>query len=364
MINNTNLFASGIPGSLDVTLRKNGKLEGKISSHVSKKINLSYEDCELFMKLSIQFLESNFNTLFYSIAEEKYVFEIREQHRKYLMHISSYFMEFCRISHGNSEQKIDYYKLIYGMINVKFMLANLDYLHELISSKHYPNILKLLPFFKELLFLVYQFSNSDDDQRRSVSKNIQNQLLHSKNVLLLTRRVIMIAKPLMKYFLQTCIECNDILFKLTKKYSESHGYWHVSSLSCAAIYEKDNDAESHEILNMGGQESNFNFDSLVKHYSARDIVDFYCQSLINCHFETTETNNMVARYFYFIIKSESFYKSLMRPSIIVQLQKVIAAPNSWMNQNKDLVIASNKIIRKFSSLIMSDPSNLVLSFFN
>lgn len=357
------MFASGIPGSLDMTLRKNGKLERKISGQVMKKVSHSFEDRELFMKLSIQFLESHFNTLFYSIAEGRAVFEMREQHRKYLMQIASYFMEFCRLSHCKSEQKTDYYKLIYGMINTKFMLGNIDYLHELISNKHYPNILKLLPFFKELLSLVYRFSNSDDDQRRSVSKNIQNQLLHSKNVLLLIRRVIMISKPLMKYFLHICIECNDILFKLTKKYSETHGYWHVSSLSCAAIYQRDNDAENYESLNMG-QESNFNFESLLKHYSARDVVEFYFQSLINCQFESAETNNMVARYLYFIIKSEEFHKCLMRPSIVVQLQKVIAAPNSWMDQNKDLVIASNKIIRKFSQLIMSDPSNLVLSFFN
>ena len=357
------MFASGIPGSLDMIMRKNGKLEGKISSHVLKKVNLSFENRELFMKLSIQFLESHFNALFRTIAEETSVFEMRERHRKYLMQIASYFMEFCRISHSNSEKNNDYYRHIYGMINAKFMLANIDYLHELISSKHYPSILCLLPFFKELLFLVYRFSNSEDDQRRSVSKNIQNQLLHSKNVLLLIRRVIMIAKPLMKYFLQICIECNDILYKLTKKYSDSHGYWHVSSLSCAAIYQKDNDAEISEIMNMG-QESNFNFDSLLKNYSSRDVVDFYCQSLINCHFESTEINNMVAHYFYFIVKSENHFKSLMRPSIIVQLQKVIAAPNTWMNQNKDLVIVANKIIRKFSMLIMSDPSNLVLSFFN
>lgn len=357
------MFASGIPGSLDVTLRKNVKLERKISGHVSKKFNLSSEDRELFMKLSSQFLESNFNTLFLTIAEERLVFEMREQHRKYLMYIASYFLEFCRISHRNTEQKIDCYKFIYGMINVKFILSNIDFLHELISSKHYPNILKMLPFFKELLLLVYQFSNSDDDQRRSVSKNIQNQLLHSKNVLLLIKRVIMIVKPLMKHFLQICMECNDILFKLTKKYSESHGYWHVSSLSCAATLQRDTEGEINENFNMG-QESNFNFESLIKHYSSRDVVDFYCLNLINCHFESIDINNMLARYFYFIIKSESFYKSLMRPSIIVQLQKVIASPNSWMNQNKDLVIAANKIIRKFSLLINSDPSNLVLSFFN
>ena len=60
VINNTKMFASGIPGSLDMTLRKNGKLERKISGQVMKKVSHSFEDRELFMKLSIQFLESHF----------------------------------------------------------------------------------------------------------------------------------------------------------------------------------------------------------------------------------------------------------------------------------------------------------------
>ena len=56
------------------------------------------------------------------------------------------------------------------MINTKFMLGNIDYLHELISNKHYPNILKLLPFFKRIAVASLSIFNSDDDQRRSVSK--------------------------------------------------------------------------------------------------------------------------------------------------------------------------------------------------
>lgn len=356
------MFVAGIPGSLDMKMRKNGKLEGKISSHVYKRINLSNEQRKLFLTLSIQFLESHFNSLFHSITEERTVFDITEKHRKYLMQIVSYFMEFCRISSADTK-KTDYYKLLYGMLNSKFLLANIDYLHELISSKNYPNILKLMPFFKELLLLVLQFSNSEDELRRSVSKNIQNQLLHSKNVLLLVRRVIIIAKPLTKYFLHLCIECNDVLFKLTKKYSQYHSYWHVSSLSCAAIYQKDNELDLQEFFNMG-QESNFNFETLIKYYSSRDVVGFYCQCLLNCQYEPSEINNMVARYLYFLVKSDSFYKSLMRPSIVVQLQNVIAAPDSWKNNNNDLIISSKKIIRKFSLLIKSDPSNLVLSFFS
>lgn len=332
-------------------------------TQTSKKQNLSSEDRDMFSKLSMSFLESNFNTLFVSISEKRTAFEIMPQHHKYLIQIATYFMEFCRISAPNSEKKKDIYKLIYGMINVKYILNNIDYLHELISSKNYPAILKLLPYFKELLLLVQGFANSGDEVLRNVSKNIQKQLLHSKNVLLLVKRVIIVSKPVMKYFLHLCLECNDILLKLTKKYSESHEYWHVSSLSCAEIFSRENDVESSVEFNIG-HESNFNFESLVKHYSSREVVDFYCHSLSNCNFESKDLNDITARYLYYVAKSEYFHKSLMRPSIIVQLQKVVAGPTTWMQHNRDLVIVANKIVRKFSALIMSDPSHLVLSFFN
>lgn len=346
-----------------MALRRNGKLEGKMTTQTRKRLNLSSEDRVLLFKLSVNFLESHFNTLFALVSEKRTCFELMNQHKKYLIQIASYFMEFCRHSMSDSVEKHDYYKMIYGMINVRFILDDIDYLHELISFKNYPVILRLLPYFKEMLLLVHSFANSDNEQRRAVSKNIQKQLLHSKNVLLLIRRVIMISKPVIKYFLHICIECNDILFKLTKKYSETHEYWHVSSLSCAEIYSRENDSEGSDDFNIG-QESNFNFESLVKHYSSRETVEFYCQALTNCSYEHKDFNNMIARYLYFVIKSEYFYKSLMRPSVIVLLQKVINGNNSWMQHNKDLVVAANKIVRKFSSLLMDDPSYLVISFFN
>lgn len=348
---------------MDVILRRNGKLESKMTTQTRKKLNLSPDDRILLFNLSVNFLESYFNTLFALVSEKRTCFEMTQQHKKFLIQISSYFMEFCRFSVSDFVEKHDYYKLIYGMINVKSILDNIDFLHELISSKNYPVILRLLPYLKELLLLVLTFASSENDQRRSVSRNIQKQLLHSKNVLLLIRRAIMIAKPVIKYFIHICIECNDILFKLTKKYSETNEYWHVSSLSCAEIFSRENDLESSDDFNTG-QESNFNLESLVKHYASRETVEFYCQALANCNYESKEFNNMIARYFYFVIKSENFYKSLMRPSVIVLLQKVINGDNSWMQHNRDLVVVANKIVRKFSSLIMSDPSYLVISFFN
>lgn len=323
----------------------------------------SAEERELFLKLSVEFLESHLNAVYSAITEGKTAFEFSNQHRKYLILISKYFMEFCHRAYSISNGKLDYYKLIYGMLNVKYILNDIDYLHDLISSKNYPVILKLLPYFKELLTLVQMFSNSDNDQRQSVSKNLQKQLLHSKNVLLLVRRVIMVAKPVMKHFIHICIECNDILFKLTKKYSLSHEYWHVSSLTCSEIFSRENDSENYDNFNTG-QESNFNFESLIKHYSSREVIDFYGFALMNCQFEARDFNSMIARFLHFVVKSEHFFKSLMRPSIIVKLQIVATAPESWIKQNQDLVITSNKIVRKFSSLIISDPTNLVLSFFN
>lgn len=333
-----------------------------MSTQTSKKQNLSGEDRDLFLKLSISFLESNFNSLFVAVSEKRTAFGLTPQHHKYLIQIATYFMEFCRISAPVSEKKNEIYKLIYGMINVKYILDNIDYLHELISSKNYPAILKLLPYFKEVLLLVQGFANSGDETLRNVSKNIQKQLLHSKNVLLLSKRIITVSKPVIKYFLHICIECNDILLKLTKKYSESHEYWHVSSLSCAEIFSRENDTEGSVEFNYG-HETNFNLESLLKHYSSREIVDFYSQALGNCNFESKELNDMNARYLYYVIKSKS-YMSLMRPSIIVNLQKVVAGPTTWMQHNRDLVVVANKIVRQFSKLISSDPSQLVLSFFN
>ena len=328
-----------------------------------KQTNHSKEDRELFLTLSIDFLESHFNTLFKKVSDSRTIVELKNQHKKYLIQISAYFMEFCRVAFTYSNGSLDYYKLIYGMINVKYILNNIDYIHEIISSKNYPVILKLIPYFKELLSIVHQFANSNNEQRQSVSRNIQKQLLHCKNVLLLIKRVITISKPAMKYFLRITIECNDVLFNLTKKYSTSHGYWHVSSLSCAEIFSRENDSESCEALNMG-QESNFTFESLIQHYSSREVVDFYCHALDNCQFESKEFNSMIARFLYFVLKSEKFFKALMRPSIIVSLQKVIAASSCWIQRNQDLVIAAKKVVRKFSSLLISDPSYLVLSFFN
>jgi hypothetical protein len=362
VINDTKMFASGIPGSLDVTLRKNTKMEQKMSINTSSKQHISPPDRDMYLKLTQSFLESHFNTLFASICEMKTLFSFEPRHKKSIIQIASYFMEFCRLSMENNSEN-DLYYHIYGMINLKFILDNIDFLHELVSEKNYPALLKLLPFFKESLQLVEFFERSKNEQRNSVSKNILKQILHSKNVILLIKRIMIISKPLMKYFVELCIDSNDVLFKLVKDYSASHKYWYVSSLSCAEIYSRENDTESGDVLNLG-HESNFNFDSLLKHYSSRDVVDFYCHCLNNCDFESKGFNSKLARYYFHIIKSEYFFQVLMRPSIISQLQKIVTASPSWMQNNKDLVIVSNKIIRRFCSLILADPTNLVMSFFN
>ena len=361
VIGNSNMFTSGITGSLNVSLRKSVKLEEKMTIFSTKKRILSKIDREFYKKLSISFLESHFNNLFASLGRPNISisFEISYQHRKPLMQIASYFMEFCRYSLLYGLENSDYYKSIYGMINIRFILENIDYLHELISSKHYPSILKLLPFFREILFLIQIFNNSSDSMQKNVSKNLQKRILYNKNVILLIKRVINVSKPLMNYFLPICIESNDILLKLIKKYSESHPYWYVSSLSCTEYFSRENDSEGYG----SGIESNFNFEALIKFYSSREVVEFYCHALNNCQFESKEFNCMIARYLYFVIKSE-YFKSLMRPSIITQLQKIVALHSSWAQQNQDLVLAANKIIRKFSSLIIADPAFLVLAFFN
>lgn len=357
------MFASGIPGSLDVSIRKNRKLEMKMSEFSDKKKSLSSEYRSMYCKLSIEYLESHFNELFKFVCTSDIVFRSKDLLFRHILKIATYFMEFCRYFLSSSE-KNDYYKSIYGMINKKFLLEGIEYLHELVFAKHYQNMLKMLPFYKEMLMLLEIFSNSSSSDRKTVSKNLQKEIFHNKNSILLIKRVVSVSKPLMKYFSSIIIESNHILFKLIESYSKIHPYWYVNASSFMEHLLKEEAADEDGDGHCYGSDSNFSYETLIKLYSTRDIVDFYCFALGDCLHETISTNKKLARYFYRVLNSENSYKSVMRPSLIVQLQKAVASPAGWSLQNSDLFVVSKKIVRKFSNHVKNDPTFLIMSFFN
>jgi hypothetical protein len=239
----------------------------------------------------------------------------------------------------------------------------IEHLHVTIIEKHYPLILRLLRFYRELLMLIDAFSRSSIKDQRKASEDLQKELFHSKTMLMVTKRVITNSKPVLKYFTHICLDCNNILFKLIEAYGEEHPYWNVSSSAQVfahfANHDDDNDA-----VRVLGAESNFSYSALIKHYSAREIVDFYSALLANCQFEITETNNKVAQYMYRVVKHPDYLHGLMRPSIIVQLQRVLSASSTWSSQNTDLITACKKVVRNYCNLIKKDHMYLIESFFH
>lgn len=369
VINNSSMFASGLPGSLDATIRRNRKLEEKISViQTPKKVFLA-EERRLYLKLSLDYLESHFNNLFATARKrwEKSSYLPPRDVANY-MEIAAYFIEFCRVYSSNSPSSSsadegDKFSLIYGIVDKNLLFNMIEHLHVTIIEKHYPLMLRLLRFYRELLMLIDVFSKSSDPERKSASDYLQKELFHSKTTLMVTKRVITNSKPVLKYFAHICLDCNDILFKLVEAYGQQHPYWNVTSSS--HVFEQlsalDDEDDTIRVL---GAESNFSYSALVKYYSARDIVDFYAGLLANCQFESIKTNNKVAHYLYRMVKHPDYFHAVMRPSMIVQLQRVLSSSSTWMSANADLVTAGKKMVRKYSNLAKCDPMYLIQSFFN
>ena len=365
VINNAAMFAAGIPGSLDATVRRSKKLEEKISAIVQpQKKSYLTEERKLYFKLSKDYLDSHFNNLFVTAAN-------RFANTSFLpprdvanyMEIAAYFMEFCRVHAKNSSDGSDMFSLIYGIVNKSLLFSMIEHLHISIIEKRYPLILRLLRFYRELLMLIDAFSKSESQERKSASDYLQKELFHSKTMLMVTKRVITSSKPVLKYFTHICLDCNNILFKLMEEYGKEHPYWSVSSSSqvFAHFANKDDDDEVIRVL---GAEHNFSYSAFVKHYSARDIVDFYATLLANCQFESVDTNNKVAQFLYRVVKHPDYLHALMRPSIVVQLQRVLSASSTWTSHNSALITASKKIVRSYCNLIKKDPMYLIESFYH
>ncbi len=364
VINNSVMFSSGMPGSLDATMRRNRKLEEKISAVQPMKKSYSSEDRRLYFKLSKDYLESHFNNLFCTARSrfEKTSFLPPNDVANY-MEIAAYFMEFCRVYSRNGAYENDLFSLIYGIIDKKLLFSMIEHLHVTIVEKHYPLMLRLLRFYRELLMLIDAFSKSTIQERKSASDYLQKELFHSKTMLMVVKRVISCSKPVLKYFAHICLDCNNILFKLVDAYGVQHPYWFVSS-SPQLFSQISNNDENCEAVQVLGAESNFSYARLIKHYSSRDIVDFYAALLANCQFETIDTNSKVAQFLYRVLKDPECMHALMRPSIIVQLQRVLSASLTWTLSNSDLITVSKKVVRNYCNLIKKDPMYLIESFFH
>lgn len=196
-----------------------------------------------------------------------------------------------------------------------------------------------------------------------MSENLQKELFHKKNTLLLIKRVICISKPLTNFFMQACIDCNHILFRLVEEYARSHEYWFVSAGTFLETLMRENPDDDDSFRNYSS-DTNFSYAELVKQYSSRDVVDFYALALSNCFFVSSDMNRKVARYFYRVLKTGGCSKTLMRASMIVQLQKVLTAPENWHQRNADLLTVGRLMVRQFSAMVRESPLFIIQSFFN
>lgn len=364
VITKSSLFASGMPGSLDVIQRRNRKLEDKMFMiNTGPKRNFSPDEKSMLNRLTRDYLDSHFNNLFGFVANSEVVYSQKQRYLPSLMEIAAYFSEYCRLQAATGPQSEDLYPLIYGSIDSKFVIECIEMLHCIVSTKNYPMMLRLLKYYRESLLFLESFSKSSLTERSETSANLQRELFRCKTFLLMTKRTIAVAKPVSKYFLHICAECNHILFKLVERYAADHQYWYVSSAPHIIETLARADPDCEEMMSYGS-EANYSWTNFMRNYSSRDIVDFYALLLSNCQFEKAATNRQVARFFYRMIKNEDCSQFLMRPSLVVMLQKVLAGPGLWMQQNVDLVTTSRLIVRNFSNRILADPFALIRSFFN
>jgi len=209
--------------------------------------------------------------------------------------------------------------------------------------------------------MIMCFAQSSDEARNSVAKNIQRELLHSRAVILLMKRIISATRTIWPLIMDICIEANHVFLQFIENYSKYHKYWYVAAESFHGFVEPAEESVKEKI----DHETNFSIESYLKHYSSLDLVDFYTYALSDCQHKNTAFNHKVARFIYKICKSSPDISiSIMKPSVLLQCTKALGAQKAWKEKNLELVTACNTIVRSYSKSAKNDPLFVLSSFFN
>lgn len=209
--------------------------------------------------------------------------------------------------------------------------------------------------------MLLYFSQSADEIRNSVAKNIQAELLHSRTVILMMKRIISSTRTIWPLMVDVCVDANHAFLQFIENYSKTHEYWYVAAEGFHGFSDSIEELEKSKV----DHETNFSLESYLKHYSSTDLVEFYTYALSDCQHKSVTFNHKVARYLYKICKaSAGIYNSILKPSVLLQCTKALGGNNAWRGKNSELVTVCNSIVRRYSTFAKNDPLFVLSSFFN
>ncbi|OUM67869.1 hypothetical protein PIROE2DRAFT_4545, partial [Piromyces sp. E2] len=239
------------------------------------------------------FIENCFNTFYISIKKDFDMQRTKVRERDYIRFIwfCSFILKYreyaCEKASDEEKGKLSF-DSINSMLNVKGLLFI---------------VYRLKLYQDEKLITLNSMNNSDDEEYKEASKNLQHNLYYEEetlNIIINLCRNYKIRNS-NKHFLRNLIETIHILLKMLEKFSEENKYLYTRKQKNIKKKNEDDEtieADEEEVTQKKYYEHEFHFTNVEQRFASDSIINTYIYCLDDYQTLKESTIHQITKMFY------------------------------------------------------------------
>ncbi|ORY20743.1 timeless-domain-containing protein [Neocallimastix californiae] len=363
------LQSNAINLSMDEILDNNKKIKPKIAKKDEKYLytkRITDEEARAIYKSTADlFVENCFNSFYTSIKKDFDMqrTKVREIDYIHFIWFCSFILKYREYAYekASEEDKLKYsFDSINSILNVKGLLFIVYRLKLYQDEKKWQEIGLTLYCLKYVLITLNCMSDSDDENYREASKNLQHNLYYEEETLNIIINLCRNYKTRNsnKHFLRNLIETIHILLKMLEKFSKENKYLYTRKQKAIR---KKNENESNEVeeeeINKKYYEHEFHFTNVEQKFASDTIINTYIYCLEDYKSLKESTIHQITKMFYRIAIKCGLEPMFFKLSIFELFNRILSEKEILPNSQsfRELYEFINYIVNSFFIYLEKDP---------
>jgi len=365
------LQSNAINLSMEEILDHNKKTKPKIMKNDEKYLytkRITDERARSVYKETMDsFIENCFNTFYISIKKDFDMQRTKVREKDYVRFIwfCSFVLKYREYAceKASNEEKAKYsFDTINSMLNVKGLLFVVYRLKLYQDEKKWQEIGLTLYCLKYILITLNSMNNSDNEEYKEASKNLQHNLYYEEETLTIIISLCRNYKTRNsnKHFLRNLIETIHILLKMLEKFSEENQ--HLYTRKQKNVKKKNEDDESNsiddeEITQKKYYEHEFHFSNVEQRFASDSIINTYIYCLDDYQTLKDSTIHQITKMFYRIAIKCGLEPMFYKLSVFELFNRILSQKDVLPRTTafKELYEFINYIVNSFFIYLEKDP---------
>ncbi|ORX69320.1 timeless-domain-containing protein [Anaeromyces robustus] len=357
--------------TMDEILDHNKKNKPKIIKNDEKYLytkRITDEKARTIFKSTVNsFIENCFNTFYISIKKDFDMQRTKVREKDYIRFIwmLSFILKYRIYAYekASEEEKIKFsFDSINSILNVKGLLFIVYRLKLYQDEKKWQEIGLTLYCLKYVLITLDNMNDSNDENYKEASKNLQHNLYYEEETLNIIISLCRNYKTRNsnKHFLRNLIETIHILLKMLEKFSEENKYLYTrkqKTIKKKNDGDESNTADDEEIIQKKYYEHEFHFSNVEQRFASDSIINTYLYCLEDYQTLKESTIHQITKMFYRIAIKCGLEPMFYKLSVLELFNRILSHKEILPNSQafKELYEFINYIVNSFFIYLEKDP---------